>query len=156
MSCSWGIVMLPTTYSTICRKHSAIFILGCHDLVAQKKKKKRKKKPQHMHVRHITFNGFTNICALWTVKKQKLETFPSRVRIHPWISSFWGLCLVSSVPARGPSHLLLERQTNAEKTICTYVFGPAPLLGEPRHLSACLQDFSGMFKVLTSSEGLCQ
>jgi len=52
-----------------------------------------------MHARHITFDGFTNIGALWTVKAQKPEMRPSRVRIHPWTSPFWGLYLASSVPA---------------------------------------------------------
>lgn len=42
------------------------------------------KMTQHTHARHSIPNGFTNTCALRTVREGKPETPPSRVRIHPW------------------------------------------------------------------------
>lgn len=36
-----------------------------------------------MHARHVIFNGFTNICALWTIEEEKPELLPSRVKIYP-------------------------------------------------------------------------
>lgn len=122
--------MIPTTYSTICRQHSVIFIWGHHDLFAQKTIQNKNQQPAYA-CRHITFNGFTNICALWIVKEQKPEMLPSGVRIHPWTSPFWALYLASSVPAWGSPHPLLAGQTNAGKIISTYMRGPTSQLEEP-------------------------
>lgn len=95
-----------------------------------------------MHARHTTYNGFTNICALWTVKEQKPETFPSRVRTRLWTFPLWDLSLAPSVPACGPPHLQLEGQSDTGKTIFLRSRAwPEPLLGEP----SVSQLVSGLF-----------
>lgn len=85
----------------ISRQHSIVFTLGHHDLFAQKQNKTKQKtqQPAYRCKTLITFDGFTNIDALWTVKEHKPEMLPYGVRIKPWTFPFWDLYLASSVPA---------------------------------------------------------
>lgn len=59
-----------------------------------------------MHARHITFDGFTNVGALWTVKAQKPEMLPPQGENPPMDFSLLGFVpglLCASLRASSPA-----------------------------------------------------
>lgn len=119
---------LPTP---VCRQHSTPFILATICLP--------KKKLQYMHARHKTFNGFTSICAQWTVEEQKPETLPSRERIHP---------RTSPTPWFVPG--LWDKLALGRQSALNSHTWPESLLGELSIFQLHLQDSSDVFRALTS------
>jgi len=134
-----------------------IFILGHRYLFAQKRKKKKtKNQPPAYACKTYHLWWFHKHWCIMDSQSAKTRNASLQGEDPPMDFSLLGFVpglLCASLRASSPAVSGTNQWREDNQHLNAW---PHVLAGRAQHLSACLQDASGTFKVLTSSKGLCQ